>query len=553
MKKSLAVLLTIFATGVFAQEKDKGTFFGGFESISTWYLNDKDLGVSHPEDPLRSNNYLLLNYRYKGFTVGLQAESYEQRPLLNYNPGYDDTNIGTWFVQYSNDKIDVTAGYFYEQFGSGLLYRSWEDRALGINNSLRGGRVIFTPVDFLTLKGIYGRQRTGFSISEGEIFGTDLELGLSRIFKLESTELALGLTYVGRYENYGLDNQNFDDLTNGYGARFAFNHGSFYGSAEFDYKTNDAIVQLQGQLDNDFVKPANALLVNVGYSSKGFGIDATFRRLENMAFYTDHDAAGNLYNDGIVNFVPSLTKQHHYNLANIYVYQAQSKVYLEDESLVKAGEIGGQIDMFYEFKKGTQLGGKFGTKVAVNLSHWNALGGTFSINNPKDYDTDFLGWGRKYFHDYNLEITKKFSDKWYTVFGYINQYYDKRLVEGQAGIVKTNILAAEATYKFSPTRSMRVLGEHLWADHDKRNWASATMEYNINLKWSIYATDLYNYGNQDEDLRHHYYNVGSAFRYKSTRVALSYGRQRGGLICVGGVCRYVDESSGVTLSLNTSF
>ncbi len=551
MKNTLAVCL--FFIMAFASAQEKGSFFGGFESNATWYLNDKDLGVSHPEYPLRSNNYLLVNYKYKGWTAGIQAESYEDKPLLNYNPAYEDTNIGTWYLQYQTDKISVTAGYFYEQFGSGLLYRSWEDRALGINNSLRGARVIFMPTDYITLKSIYGRQRTGFDISEGEIYGSDLDLGLSRLFKFETTDLSIGLTYVGRYEDYNFENQNFNDRTDGYGARLNFTHNSFYGSAEFDYKTEDAIVQIQGQVDNDFVKPGNAVLINLGYTAKGFGIDATFRRLENMSFNTDRAVNNNQFNDRIVNFVPSLTKQHHYNLANIYVYQAQPRVYLEDETLVKAGEIGGQVDLFYEFKKGTNLGGKFGTKVAANISNWHALGGVFQINNPKDYRTDFLGFGRKYFSDYNIEITKKFSDKWYSIVSYINQYYDKRLVEGQSGIVKTNIVTAEGTYKFSPTRSMRLLGEHMWADADKKNWASATVEYNINLKWSVYGTDLYNYGNKDEDLRHHYYNFGTAFRHKSTRVALSYGRQRGGLICVGGVCRFVDESSGVSLSLNTSF
>lgn len=79
-------------------------------------------------------------------------ESYDDAALLNSNPRYDKTDVATYFVQYKNEKIDLTAGYFYEQFGSGLLYRSWEDRALGINNALRGGRVIFKPTSYFTLK-----------------------------------------------------------------------------------------------------------------------------------------------------------------------------------------------------------------------------------------------------------------------------------------------------------------------------------------------------------------------------------------------------------------
>ncbi len=127
------------------------------------------------------------------------------------------------------------------------------------------------------------------------------------------------------------------------------------------------------------------------------------------------------------------------------------------------------------------------------------------------------------------------------------------MIEETAGEVKTNILAAETTYKFTSTRSIRVMAEHMWADYDKKNWAGATVEFNFNSRLSIYALDLYNYGNDVDYLRNHYYNFGGAFRKNSTRVALNYGRQRGGLVCVGGVCRFVPESSGLSLSLNTSF
>jgi len=342
-------------------------------------------------------------------------------------------------------------------------------------------------------------------------------------------------------------------LTNAFTGRINFNHNSFYASTEMNYKSKDAVVQINNQVNNRLVKPGSALLINTGYSKKGFGIDASFRRLENMSFFSERGAKGNDFNDKIMNFIPSLTKQQHYNLANIYVYQAQPSVFLADQDLVKAGEIGGQIDVFYDVKKGTALGGKNGMKIALNFSNWNALSGTFYIFNPQDYDTDFFSFGKRYYTDFSIEITKKLNNKWQSAFSYINQYYNKKMIEGTAGVIHTNIVAAEATYKFTPTKSIRVVGEHMWADYDKKNWACSTVEYNANSKYSFYVTDLYNYGNDLDYQRNHYYNFGGAFRKKTTRIALSYGRQRGGLVCVGGVCRNVPESSGVSLSLNTSF
>ena len=420
MKKVLFLIIVFLSMHTSGQ--DKGNFYGGFESNSQWYLNDTGLKnefnnpVEQPENPLRSNNYLNLNYKNKSWTAGIQAESYAEKALLNYNPGYEKTNIGTYYLQYKNEKVDLTAGYFYEQFGSGLLFRGFEDRNLGINNALRGGRVIFKPTKYLTLKSIFGKQRTGFKVANSDIYGTDLDFTVSDVLKLKTTEISLGLTYVGRYETTNIVNPNFNNLTNAYAARLNFVNNSFYASSEFNYKSNDAIVQITDQINNNFIKPGNALLINTGYSKKGFGIDATFRRLENMSFFSERGAKGNPFNDKIMNFVPSLIKQHHSNLANIYAYQAQPNVRLADESLVKAGEIGGQIDLFYDFKKGTLLGGKTGTKIAFNFANWNALGGTFNITNPKDYKTDFIGLGKKYFSDYNLEVEKNGIKNGYLLF-----------------------------------------------------------------------------------------------------------------------------------------
>jgi hypothetical protein len=557
MKKAVCFISLLFPLLSFSQTN--GIFSGGFESNAQWYLNDKGLKdefnnpTAHPDEPIRSNNYLFLNYKYKNWSFGIQGESYEQNALLNMNPEYNGTNVATYFIQYKTEKIDITAGYFYEQFGSGLLLRSWEDRALGINNALRGGRFIFKPLKFITLKSVYGQQRTGFEVADSKIYGQDIEFDLKELFKFQTSDLTIGFSYVGRDEKVDIPDQKFNNLTNAFAGRINFNHNSFYASTEMNYKSKDAVVQVNNQVNNRLVKPGSALLINTGYSKKGFGIDATFRRLENMSFFSERGAKGNDFNDKIMNFIPSLTKQQHYNLANIYVYQAQPSVFLADQDLVKAGEIGGQIDVFYDVKKGTALGGKNGMKIAFNFSNWNALSGTFYIFNPQDYDTDFLSFGKRYYTDYSVEITKKWNNKWQSAFSYINQYYNKKMVEGTDGVIHTNVLAAEATYKFTATKSLRVVGEHMWADYDKKNWASSTVEFNMNSKWSCYVSDLYNYGNDLEYQQNHYYNLGGAYRKKSTRIALSYGRQRGGLVCVGGVCRNVPESSGVSLSLNTSF
>lgn len=560
MKKVIFFLL--FVSFGWAQEeetepKDYGRIYGGFESNTQWYLNDKGRQIDQPEDPIRSNNYLLLNYQFKKWSTGIQVEGYEKNALLNYNPQFEGTNIATYYVSYKSDKFQATIGHFYEQFGSGLLFRAWEDRALGINTALRGARIIYNPINALNIKLIAGQQRSGFDVSDGKIYGLDAELNITEWFKWETSDLSIGSSYVGRYEK--LENPNFDidPLTNTFAGKFNFLHNSFYVSGEYNYKSKDGIVNLQGDLIPDFFKSGSAILFNTGFSKSGLGIDLTLRRLENFSFLSEREPTvfgentSLNFNDKIINFVPALTKQHHSNLANIYVFQAQNRVDFISGEIMKAGETGGQIDVFYDIQKETLLGGKYGTKVAINLSSWYNLPGEYQ-NTPPDYKTNLIGVGKKYFSDYNIEVKKKLSENWHSGFQYVRQYYNKTWIEGGSE-VNTHIFNGEAVYNFNTTRSIRFEAEHMWADADFKNWAGGTVEMNWNDKLSFYVWDIINYGNNDTKKRNHYYNFGGAYRIGSTRIALNYGRQRGGLVCVGGVCRIVPESTGFSFSINTAF
>jgi hypothetical protein len=100
--------------------------------------------------------------------------------------------LATYFLNFKNKTFDITAGYFYEQFGSGLILRTWEDRALGINNALRGIRATVKPTEYLTLTGLYGQQRTGFELAEGKILGFNTDVFLNKFEDQDYTNEAFG-------------------------------------------------------------------------------------------------------------------------------------------------------------------------------------------------------------------------------------------------------------------------------------------------------------------------------------------------------------------------
>lgn len=527
----------------------------GFENNSQWYVDDKKVKIEPEEakERFRTNSYLKLDYDYKKWSFGAQVEGYEPKALLNYSPDYKGVDIGTIYARYNDYEsgLDITAGHFYDQFGSGLLFRSWEDRQLGINNSVFGLNVKYAISEDIGITALGGKQRIGmgFDLSDSYLFGADLNFDVGSMLKFENMDLGAGVSYLGRLEEESDYNKGLDELTNAMSFRLNLSQGGFYGDLEYVYKQEDALVEL-GRLYPKVKQAGNALLLNAGYSKKGMAINMNLRRMENMAFYSQREFNGDIYMKGVVNYIPALTKQYDYSLQNIYVYQAQPNFDLNMQR--KLGEIGGQFDFFYEFPKGSTFGGEYGTNIVANGSYWAGIKSKIK-KDKTGVNSDFLDFGEKYYHDFGLEVRKKWSKDWSSIFMFLNQYYNSPYLNGEFEVVQANIVSAESTYQFLGNKSVRLELQHLWADADKKNWVGGTVEFAANSNWSFYASDMYNYGNDNEDDRIHYYNVGASFTKGTTRVSAGYGRQRGGLLCVGGVCRMVSEAAGLTLGITTSF
>ena len=521
-----------------------------YESYSAYYLDDSKTGDFTYEDRFRSNNYLNLksNIGYN-WNFELQIESYLPTALLNYSPNFKDTGISTFNISYNKDNLNLSLGNFYEQFGSGMILRSWEDRSLGINNSIMGLNAKYRINDKINFTTLIGNQKKGFKYSKGYIVGFDSEFDLSKILKNNSTFL-LGISYVGRNDQK-TKSDFYDEMTNLYSARIDYSSSYFYSNIELVNKSKNPIV-IFGSVSDTFIKEGSAILFNSGFFKDGLGLDFTFRRLENMSLFSEKEAYGNLYNESIVNYLPAITKQHDYSLTNLYVYAAQPNVSFQSNNLTKAGEIGIQTDLYYFIEQETFLGGKYGTNLAINASVWNNLDGTYDFSN-QSYETDLLSFGEKYFSEISFEIRKKWSPKFDNILLYVNQYYNKRLIEETSSEVKSNIFVLENTYKINDNKSLRLELQHLSTKDDTKNWSAFGLEYNLSSAVSLYVTDLYNYQNPVKEKKIHYYNFGGSYSKGINRYTVNYGRQRGGLVCTGGICRYVPESTGLSFSITTSF
>jgi len=370
LKKFIIVfILLIIIDNIHGQSSS--SFYGSFESNGVYYQENED---EKYKDKFASNNYLNLKYILNSsWNFEVQVESYSPMRLQNYSDSFENTHLSTLNINYSKNNFGFTIGSIYDQFGSGLILRTWEDRQLGINNSIWGLRSTYGN-DKVNLKLLAGWQKKGSQISVGKVMGFDSEFTLINSSDIYEN-LILGLSYVGRFENLSFPaisppvGYDFNDLTSLFSGRIDYVKNDFYLSYEQIYKSKDGVA-LQGAIFNDFVKEGAAHSLNIGLAKSGFGIDFSFRRLENMGFYSDRFEQGEVFNETTINYLPALTKQHDYLLTNINVYESQPYVSFPDPSLMKSGEIGYQMDLYYDVKKNTFMGGKYGSKLSINISSW---------------------------------------------------------------------------------------------------------------------------------------------------------------------------------------
>ncbi|MCZ2223123.1 MAG: DUF6029 family protein [Chitinophagales bacterium] len=562
MKYKYSLLLICFiATSIISnaqKTKNKkvelGKLSGSVESNMQYY-NEKDdeIGFVAPDERFRSNNYLKIDYTNKGFSAGFQFEAYQPDVILGFPKNLKGNGITNYYASYSSKKFSATIGHYYEQFGSGLLLRSWEDRQLGINNAMFGGRIQYAPTDALTIKAVYGKKRDAYTTGEGVVWGTDVDVNLSNLIKLneeKSGTIYTGLSYVGKQESYTGVIANFPNVVHLFSIRSSFEKDNFSLNAEYAFRTKDGSINDLGKVINtDRFFTGNVLQLGATISGKTDSWNITLRKVNNFAMYTDRTETSNQL---ILNYVPALTKQHHFALSNIYVYNARTRFSFSPGNILNStGEIGGQLEWVKTFQKNSSLGGKTGLQLNVNFAYYAALAfdGT-DINTTKIYN---FKAGNTNFRDFNIEVKKTWNSKLKTNFSYLNILYNQNIVEGHGNDnVQANILIGETIWKLNKTNSIRADVQHMWVDNDNRgNWAAATIEYTIAPMFNFFVADMYNYGNTLNKV--HYYNVGASVTKGSASIIISYGRQREGLLCVGGVCRLVPASTGFSISYSYSF
>lgn len=542
MNRLLPVLLCLLTpVWLHAQQPDPGRINGSFQSDAQYLFEDSVIGANAVPENLLSNSYLQLTYSRGNLSAGLRYEAY-LNPLLGFDGRYEGQGIPYRFARYRGEKLDITVGNFYDQFGSGIIFRSYQEWGLGIDNPVDGLRVQFVPTPGLTVKAITGRMRNFWEKSDALLRGGDIDLSLNDMverWRDKKLRVFAGASIMSKYEEDDDQVLRLPENVSAFGGRLRMIRGGFSLDAEYAYKINDPF-----NLNNFVYNPGTAIYLNASYAAKGIGINVSTKRIDNFDFRSGRQAT---LQELSISFLPPISRIHTYRLPTLYPYATQLN-----------GEVGLQASLVYTIPRKTALGGKYGTKIQLNYSRTHALDTTFIEPNFR-YEASFLGDVENlYFQDFNAEINRRWTKNFRTIFTYIYLRYNKDIIEFASpnagfGIVNVHVAVLEGQYKVSRKLSLRMEAQHMYTREDLGSWAMLLAELSISPHWYITVFDEWNYGNPDPKLRVHYFNTQLAYAFASNRIAFGYGRQRRGLLCVGGICREVPASNGFSLSITSSF
>ncbi|MCH2044081.1 MAG: DUF6029 family protein [Saprospiraceae bacterium] len=538
-----------------------GSLTGDFQMNAKFFVRDSAIGAAntpqYDRQKFGAESWMALNYQNWGFDIGLRFDAFLNSNLIDPQDSYSALGIGRWHIRKSflidkkkNHTFDITAGYIYDQIGSGVLFQSYEARPLAIDNALVGGRLIYKFGDYITVKGFAGRQKKvekqenlfetykpviagaaveGFvDISDSTGKGVQLVPGIGVVRRTLDDE-TMGVivsdivtyapqdTFTPRYNTYAFSVYN------------TLTAGRFSWFAEAAFKTAEAVNanNPKGVLEN---QNGYNLFTSLTYSQKGFAVTAQYKRTDHFIMRT---SPLQTLNRGQIGFLPPMARQNTYRLPARYNAATQ-----------EIGEQAVQLDILYAPIK---------TK-DHKLSFLFNFSNIFSLDSVRTSSSFSLDENLLY-REFYFETTYKFKRKWKLIAGFQFQQYNQEIYEIKPGvpIVTTYIPFTEFSYRFDKKKSLRIEAQYMSTEQDFGSWLWFLAEFNIAPRWSFTLSDMINVVPKKYSRVEHFYTAGVTYKKGSTRFMLSYIKQVEGIVCTGGICRYEPAFNGVRFDVNSRF
>ncbi len=211
-------------------------------------LNEAQLIYRDVQDSLRIyfKDSFAFNLAYKNFGFGMkfvselpkyrssQSELLDELEAKELKTGFEEL-----YLSYEKDAWSIKSGTLYETFGSGMVFRSYEDTEFDLDHRIQGFQ--FKYDDLFRLKAIYGANQ-----SPNDDKALDLSYGLDLEYPASFYKVALGAVGFRNKTAFGYDQSEV------YFTRLAFNYAalSLWSEAairELYHRGSAALKPLNGQ------------------------------------------------------------------------------------------------------------------------------------------------------------------------------------------------------------------------------------------------------------------------------------------------------------------
>ena len=562
---SIVMLLVLMGTCNWAlgqsKDSDKGQFSGNLLMTYQKYIRDDSIGANtkvYKENTASADAWLFMQYRIKGYSFILRYDAFNNSPLLDPQDAYTNHGIGFWQINKSVDKLDITMGSFYDQFGTGILFRAYEQRQIGIDYAIQGMRLKYNINDKWAIKGFAGNQKgniknrfgyanqviSGLNVEGNLDLGNDskygaLQVGASGVNRTLDRETMDRL--VGTINTYDLADR-FYPKYNVYGgnAYFTYTKDNFSWTVEGNVKSKEAILED----DSKFRLKGGKVLYtsmswgkggwNLGKQKASVGLNIQARHVDHFSFRTA--PTENLLN-GLVSYLPSMTRQNTYRLLSRYNAPGQAM-----------GEDGIQGEIEFKPRKGTQI--------FFNGSYVQTLASNGKLNKATG-----VMEAEKLFSENYIEVVQKIGKHDKLKLGVQRIVYNQTRYESEPEYVpvKTFTPFGEWLHTMNQGKSLRVEWQYLNTKNDQGSFANLMIEMFVNKNLSIAVADMVNVVPHRyermiiADKVLHYPTFFIGYTEKNTVFTLAFLKQQQGVNCSGGICREEPAFSGVRFTVSSNF
>ncbi len=532
----------LLCLSIAASAQDRGSFSGTLQTNVNFFVKDAAIGAvnipQYDEGLTGVDTWLNLNYSFKGYNAGVRLDFFRNSNLLIPTAAYSAEGLGKAFINKRFDKLFVELGYIYSQIGSGIIFRSYEERPLLIDNALVGARASYDLSENWTVSGFAGKQKNQFSLNEGLVKGGSIEgyyatgsedtpisfspgIGLvNRTHSQQTVDRLVNIVrqYIGeeriglKYNTYlasVFNSLNYQDLT-------------FF--VEYAYKSSEAFrdptairTELTGkQTFGKFVnEPGSVLYTSLNFGDKKLGVTVEMKRTQNFNFKSDPTLNGVM---GLVGYLPPMSRENTYRLTSRYTPTTQD-----------LSELALQTEIRYRYNKKLSA--------LANFARITSL------------DDELL------YREYFLQFQYKQKRKWLLTAGVQSVNYNQEVfeVKPEVPLVETITPFIDFLYRITNKRSVRTELQYLRTEQDFGSWAYGLVEVGLAPHWLFELSGMYNIDPAKGGDKIFYPTVGAVYNYKTHRLGVRYVKQVEGIVCAGGICRLEPAFSGVKITLNSTF